>query len=53
MLIENNYVRDVNPASMGAGDYGSCCAQGITGGWGWRGFAIPQTGTAPSWPHGC
>ena len=29
MLVENNYVRDVNPASMGAGDYGSCCAQGI------------------------
>jgi hypothetical protein len=29
MLVENNYVRDVNPVSMGAGDYGSCCAQGI------------------------
>jgi len=26
---------------------------GITGGWGWPGFEIPQTGTAPSWPHGC
>jgi hypothetical protein len=29
LLIENNLVRDVNVASMGAGDFGSCCAQGI------------------------
>ena len=29
MLIENNLVRDVNVSSMGAGDFGSCCAQGI------------------------
>jgi hypothetical protein len=26
---------------------------GITGGWGWPGFIVPKTGTAPSWPHGC
>jgi hypothetical protein len=26
---------------------------GITGGWGPPGFVIPQTGTAPSWPHAC
>jgi hypothetical protein len=26
---------------------------GITGHWGPPGFVIPQTGTAPSWPHGC
>ncbi len=26
---------------------------GITGEWGWPGFVVPQTGTAPSWPHGC
>jgi hypothetical protein len=25
----------------------------IVGGWGPPGFAMPQTGTAPSWPHGC
>jgi parallel beta-helix repeat protein len=29
MRIENNLVRDINVASMGAGDFGSCCAQGI------------------------
>jgi parallel beta-helix repeat protein len=29
MLIESNLVRDVNAASMGAGDFGACCAQGI------------------------
>ncbi len=26
---------------------------GITGSWGPPGFVIPQTGTAPSWPHAC
>jgi putative cofactor-binding repeat protein len=26
---------------------------GITGGWGLPDFTIPQTGTAPSWPHSC
>jgi hypothetical protein len=26
---------------------------GIAGGWGPPGFVLPQTGTAPSWPHGC
>jgi parallel beta-helix repeat protein len=26
---------------------------GIVSGWGPPGFIIPQTGTAPSWPHGC
>jgi hypothetical protein len=26
---------------------------GITGGWGPPGFVMPETGTAPSWPHGC
>ncbi|HEY8089440.1 MAG TPA: right-handed parallel beta-helix repeat-containing protein [Polyangiaceae bacterium] len=26
---------------------------GIAGGWGPPGFAMPETGTAPSWPHGC
>jgi hypothetical protein len=26
---------------------------GLTGGWGWQGFSVPKTGTAPSWPHGC
>lgn len=26
---------------------------GITGGWGPPGYALPMTGTAPSWPHGC
>jgi hypothetical protein len=25
----------------------------IVGGWGPPGFVLPQTGTAPSWPHGC
>ena len=27
--VENNFVRDVNVSSHGAGDFGSCCAQGI------------------------
>jgi hypothetical protein len=26
---------------------------GIQGGWGPPGFVVPQTGTPPSWPHGC
>jgi hypothetical protein len=26
---------------------------GIVGGWGAPGFGLPQSGTAPSWPHGC
>jgi hypothetical protein len=26
---------------------------GIAGGFGPPGFTMPQTGTAPSWPHGC
>jgi hypothetical protein len=26
---------------------------GIQGGWGYPGYVIPKTGTAPSWPHGC
>ncbi len=26
---------------------------GLTGGWGPPGFVMPQTGTAPSWPHTC
>jgi hypothetical protein len=26
---------------------------GIAGGWGPPGFAMPKTGTPPSWPHGC
>jgi hypothetical protein len=26
---------------------------GLPGGWGPPGFKIPQTGSAPSWPHGC
>ena len=25
----------------------------LVGGWGPPGFVLPQTGTAPSWPHGC
>jgi hypothetical protein len=25
----------------------------LAGGWGPPGFVLPQTGTAPSWPHGC
>jgi hypothetical protein len=25
----------------------------LVGGWGPPGFVMPQTGTAPSWPHGC
>jgi hypothetical protein len=25
----------------------------LRGGWGPPGFKIPQTGTSPSWPHGC
>ncbi len=29
MRIENNFVRDVNVASKGAGDFGSCCVQGV------------------------
>jgi len=26
---------------------------GLAGGWGPPGFVLPQTGTPPSWPHGC
>jgi hypothetical protein len=29
MLITNNYVRDVNKASNGMGDFGACCGIGI------------------------
>jgi hypothetical protein len=25
----------------------------LPGGWGYPGFVLPQTGTPPSWPHGC
>jgi hypothetical protein len=26
---------------------------GIEGNWGCPGFQVPETGTPPSWPHGC
>jgi hypothetical protein len=29
MLVSDNYIRDVNASSNGAGDFGNCCAQGV------------------------